>query len=356
MSLFPRREPRSRPASRSRRRCRDCGGFIEARTPTTKYISTQAELLLDSEKAGNGDVREVKSMVDANRTFILGQCATCRAVADRAKHLVAEHEVFALRLGTLSYAEDLFTSGLLALDLLGVPAATADAAFTSAGAKKAVGLLVRGDVGLAHAGADARYLGRLYPIFTIRGQRQGGDGTRWSHLASAEVDAVREGYLAWQKLRVERTQPIPAPEGGCMFCGIGAVMGLASQGASIWGNERKIDSRTLGGPGLGTITGHLCPVCRKSVEMAGAFGAQTLTRALLDYVGYKRNVWAGYPEAEGLQAWAVTRRGRDGMANPTPWAHEKALAEARRWAASASKTAPGALVWDDEHGARPAVA
>jgi hypothetical protein len=139
----------------------------------------------------------------------------------------------------------------------------------------------------------------------------------WSHLTRHNLDAARRGYavmLHWRTLRSAPPVTVPAPDGGCLLCGVRALQVGARaehrrqvEGASPWWRRRSLRV------GQRPLDGFVCPSCDELLEDHGG-----LHHAL---VAVLRDGYAGVPSEEPMDviglAWASVAR----RPNREPWQH-----------------------------------
>lgn len=214
-----------------------------------------------------------------------GLCDACRAREARANALIDQFPAIAHRLGSRSIA---LHRVWCALD-----------AFSAANAK-----LSRVDETsfrrlladeLLSAGVTVRWYRRFTPVRMADASMRECAERPW---IGADLDAVHEARRAvrdWLAYRLPPV-PIPCPTTACAMCGIGSVMALRPDAATVWTRHGK---------------GHLCPDCLLAEEDAHERALVPLDHAIMQAIDPDRRIRSTRPYAPEIPAarpWSETGR------------------------------------------------
>jgi len=245
----------------------------------------------------------------------VGRCEDCAARHARAVALVTVLGLGSIP-GTGEVEADRLDAALAALDVIGHRGdSTAPLTRTPGEARDLIATL-------AHLGGGASWSARVI----------GGRGfglcapRRWAHVSTGQVTEIGAAYRDLFHRRMETPEQIgpPIENGvlpGCGFCGVGALYVRRSDAAAAWGLEVGVQPGQLGGkPTPDLLRCHLCPACRRAVEIVGAPGMPAVERALLAFADdYKpRAPWRVNFPAD-TRAWAALPLGT--APNRSPWSH-----------------------------------
>jgi hypothetical protein len=253
---------------------------------------------------------------------MMTRCAACIGVHERARAVLASHPRVEWAIGTVALHQ--LECALDALDALAAQpgrmlSGRVEALTESDAAVRA--LLTA----LTTPGAMARWAARFAPV-TLRDAAPDSAATsRWAHLSDGHVKALRDGYAALLRARIQVPGPVRPPDGaGCLLCGIGSVQVVPSRAHEAW-TWRRVRPSVLGGKaGPEPVDGYLCPACVRAVVAVGSIGPTAMERALLAHLGVGQRSLSA-TELVGLVAWcAVTPRPSE--PNARPWEHVAGLA------------------------------
>ena len=238
------------------------------------------------------------------RTITMTRCEPCRATRAKAEVLAAGHRRMVAGIGSPSIAVYHLELALTGLDVLGARLHES----TERGAR----LLLQH---MTIPGGLARWATQAESADTCA-------EARWSFVDHEARAVLRKGYAALLRARVEKPRPVPHPEGGgCLLCGVGAVLGLPSRAHSVW-RARTVTPSSLGGRGPERISGYLCPLCESAADAARSVGPSAMEGSLLAYLQVPRRSYAPV-ELRGLVGWASL--GATAEPNETPWQHMGSL-------------------------------
>jgi hypothetical protein len=243
----------------------------------------------------------------------LTRCEICTAIRDTADDLMRAHPVEAFRIGDRSIAVHRLELALDGIDALGIADAKRIDRLTNTGAD--VRALIEY---MAVPGGVARWGSRLVAA-TGRGERvESHAPERWAGVPGGQRQALRDAAAALFQVRIEKPVPVLCPEGGgCMLCGVRAVVVLPSKARGVW-VEMSADAVTLGGPDApDMIDGCVCPRCDQAIDRAEGVGQSAMRLSVLDLLGVPAHLFT-VSQIDGLRAWAVMPGVRP---NATPWAH-----------------------------------
>lgn len=238
------------------------------------------------------------------RTITMTRCESCRSTRTQAEALAASNRRLVAGIGSPSIATYRLELALTGLDV----------------------------VGATLRDSTERGLRLLLEHMTIPGglsrwARHAESASRcaeapWSFVGDEARADLRKGYAALLRARVERPRPVPHPEGGgCLLCGVGAVLALPSRAHTVW-TARTVTPSSLGGRGPERISGYLCPLCESAADAARSVGPSAMEGSLLAYLEVPRRAYAPV-ELRGLVGWGALHPAAE--PNETPWQHMGSL-------------------------------
>lgn len=241
----------------------------------------------------------------AERRITFTRCASCQETYERAHDLMDTYPRVGQAIGSRSIAEHRVSLALLALDALARPAPS----ISEHHLRLLLGHLLPACGGLL-------WSSRYVPLWGRDAGTRQAAAQRWAHVHPETRSVLAEAYGALLRARIEAPRPVHHPEGGgCLLCGVGAVMALPSQ--SAW-TPKTTSPSSIGGRGPERLSGYLCPACTGAVAEAGSTGPSAMEKALLRHLQVPRRSLAPV-ELVGLVGWGAL--GDEARPNSSPWEH-----------------------------------